>query len=242
MDFDFGTYYESLTPSHRMDEEFIVSKAIDSGVYTDVLRYEITHGAYRGVIKSCDNKHFYFHFSPENDAFRLIEANTPDRLQEVGNILKSCQLGCGLKKAEGGGGDRGSDGFNTISEEDNIADQDDLTTDVHPGGATHVTPDSPHRGRMWHEEEVPPVTMAKSWDAGSLLDGLNDALRKSTSQLRRPISDQERQFMVEVLGRTPEQVQRGDVYMNPTQKVMYNQWVNKSMRSSMTDLDKWLKK
>jgi hypothetical protein len=240
MDFEFGTYYKSLTPTHRMDEELIVSKSLEEGVIPVEVRYGIMQGAYRGVVKSSNDLLYYFHFVPEIDSFRLVKAADPSQIEEASRLFDRCHLGCALAKGEGGAGE-GSGGMGVIEEERDVADQqEDLLTDRHPGAAIGATPDRPDRGRMWHEEEVPP--MAKSWDASGLLNGLNDSLRKSTSQLQRPVSNKEHQFIVEVLGRTPDEVSRGNVYMNPTQKVLYQQWLNKSMRSKIDGLSKWLKK
>lgn len=240
MDFDFSTYYKSLTISNRMDEEMIVDKAIENYVIPESVRYDIHGGAYRGVIKSNTGRYYYFSMSPSQGLFNMMEADSPDKLHEVGRMFKTCSLGCDLAKADGAGADGGSGGFNTVSEEENIEHQKELTTDVHPGSATHVTPDDPTSGRMWHEQEIPAMT--KSWNAESLLVGLNDNLRKSTSQLLPSISPQERKFLTEVLGRTPEQISRGNTKMNPTQKVMYQQWLTKSMKSNMDGLSKWFKK
>jgi hypothetical protein len=202
------------------------------------VRYGIMNGVYRGVVKSSNNMLYYFHYVEANDTFKLIKASDPSKIHEAGKLLKNCQLGCDLIKA----GDLGdsSGGMNTVEEEADISDQDELRTDRHPAAAMITTPDDPNQGRMWHEQEVPVVT--KSWDERSLLDALNDNLRKSTEQLRPSVSGMEQQFIVEVLGRTPDQVRRGDVYMNPTQKVLYQQWLGKSMRSKCDSLSKWLKK
>lgn len=228
----------SLTSDHRIDEELIVTKSVESGVIPAEVRYDVINDAYRGVVKSSNDLLYYFHFVPGNDSFKMVRASDPAQVYEADQLLTKCVLGCNLIKA-GDGGDKPA-GMNTVEEEADIQDQNELITDRHPAAAMISTPDDPAQGRMWHEQEVPPMT--KSWDAGSLLSGLNDSLRKSTQSLRRPISDKEHQFMVEVLGRTPDQLNRGDVYMNPTQKVMYQQWLNKSMRSKVGGLTKWLKK
>lgn len=238
MDFDFRTYYTSLTPTHRMDEEMIVEKAVDEGVIPIEVRYGVMQDAYRGVIKSSNEFLYYFHFLPNNDSFRLIKADDPSQIAEANRMLKAATLGCDLRKAEGVGGN--SAGVSSIDEDDDVAQQDDLITDRHPGSAMATTPDDPAQGRMWHEQEIPPIN--KGWNAGSLLEGLNSNLRKSTEQLKRPISQKEHQFMVEVLGKTPDQIDRGDVYMNPTQKVMYQQWLGKSIKTKVGGLNKWLKK
>lgn len=239
MDLEFSTYYKSLTPTHRVDEEFIITKAVEEGVIPVGLRYGIMNGVYRGVVKSSNDMLYYFHYVQANDSFSLVKASDPSQIYEANRMLEKCQLGCDLIKADGGAGDH-SGGMPVIEEEDNIADQNELRTDVHPAAAGITTPDDPAQGRMWHEQEMPPMT--KSWDAGSLLQSLNDSLRKSTENLRPPVSNTEQQFIVEVLGRTPDQVRRGDVYMNPTQKVMYQQWLSKSMRGKVSSLSKWIKK
>mgnify|MGYP000073309959 CR=1 FL=1 len=238
MDIEFSTYYKSLTTTHRVDEEFIVTKAVEKGVVPVEVRYGIMNGAYRGVVKSSNEILYYFSYVQANDAFSLIKASDPSQIYEAGRMLEKCMLGCDLIKAEPS--DSASGGINTIEEEHDIADQDDLRTDKHPAAAGITTPDNPSQGRMWHEQEMPAMT--KSWDASSLLDSLNDNLRKSTEGLLPPVSNMEQRFIVEVLGRTPDQVRRGDIYMNPTQKVMYQQWLGKSMMSKVSGLSKWLKK
>ena len=84
--------------------------------------------------------------------------------------------------------------------------------------------------------------MGKSWDAGTLLDSLNDTLQKSTNSLRPTVSPQETQFMLEVMGKTPDQIKRGDTYMGPSHKIAFQQWLGKSMMDSVSILDKWTKK
>ena len=239
MELEFTTYYKSLTLDHRIDEEFIVTKAIEEGVIPVDLRYTLMRGVYRGVVKSSNEQLYYFHYVQENDNFRLIKADDPFKIQEANRILENCDLGCSLIKGQQD--QPSSGGQNVIDEQLDIDQQDELLTDKHPGAAGTTSPDRLDRGKMWHEEEVPPV-MAKSWDAGTLLDCLNTTLQKSTDNLRPAASPQETQFMLEVMGKTPEQINRGDTYMGPTHKVQFQQWLSKSMRSKVSILDKWTKK
>lgn len=240
MDLEFSEYYKSLTTDHRLDEEFIVDKAIEDGVIPIELRYIDMRGVLRGVVKSSNDMLYYFHYVQENDNFRLVKADDPFKISEAKRILQTCELGCTLIKA-GGEGAPPSGGQGTINEEVDIDQQDDLLTDKHPAAAITTTPDRPEVGRMWHEQEVPPV-MSKSWDAGTLLESLNNTLQKSTNNLRPPVSPKEQQFMLEVMGKTPAQIKRGDTYMGPSHKILFQQWLGKSMRDSVSILDKWTKK
>lgn len=241
-DLDFSTYYKSLTADHRLDEEYIINKSIEGGVIPIEVRYIVMRGVYRGVVKSSNNMLYYFHYVQDNDSFRLVKADDPFKISEANKILDTCKLGCSLIKAGEAGGALGqtTGGQSTINEEVDIDQQDDLLTDKHPAAAITTTPDRPDRGRMWHEEEVP--VMAKSWNAGSLLESLNTNLRKSTDNLRPPVSPKEQQFMLEVMGKTPAQIQGGDTYMGPSHKVLYQQWLGKSMMDRVSILDKWTKK
>ncbi len=243
MDFEFSTYYKSLTPTHRIDEEYIINKAVEEGIIPIELRYGIMQGSYRGVVKSSNDLLFYFTYVPSNDAFVLVKADNPDKVYDATKMFSKCKLGCSMIKAGvAGGSATGSQigGIDVVDEDDAIAQQQDLITDKHPAAAMISTPDRPDRGKMWHEQEVPPL--AKSWDASSLLNDLNANLRKSTEQLRKPVSQKEHDFMIEVMGKTPGQIDRGDTYMSPSHKVLFQQWLGKSMRSKVSSLSDWLKK
>ena len=240
MEIEFNTYYKSLTPTHRIDEEFIVSKAIEEGIIPCEIRYGIMQGVYRGVVKSSVEDLYYFHFVPATDVFRLIKADDPDKVQYATRLLKDCGLGCSLIKAEEQGAVGG--GMDVVSEEVDIDQQEKLMTDRHPAAAMITTPDNPARGRMWHEEDAAPVPYSKSWNAATLMESLNTTLRKSTDNLQRPISQHERTFMLEVMGKTQGEIERGDTYMSPSHKVLFQQWMGKSMRTRVNSLSDWLKK
>jgi len=141
MELEFSTYYKSLTADHRLDEEFIVDKAIESGVIPVELRYIDMRGVLRGVVKSSNDMLYYFHYVQDNDNFRLVKADDPFKISEANRILQTCQLGCTLIKADDGPPPSGGQGV--INEEVDIDQQDDLLTDKHPASAMTTTPDRP---------------------------------------------------------------------------------------------------
>lgn len=137
----------------------------------------------------------------------------------------------------GGGGQSQPSGPMPLEEEDSIKQQTDLLTDEHPGALGSMTPDLPERGRQWHEEVA-----AKSIEALFLLNQAKYDVSKSLSTLTPSYNDQEKQFMFEVMGKTPEEINSGMVRMNPNQKVMYQRWLGKSVNKSLSGLSNWMKK
>ena len=231
-------YYKSLTPNNRIVEACVVTKSIENGAVPEIVRYGVMNDTLRGVVKSTKGDLYYFNYAPNADSFRLVKADDDVKLWESYRLLKNCTLGCDLvrmEKAE----PASSPAAPALSEDQNIEDQDRLITEVHPGAAVAPTPDLPERGRVWHEEEEEPVigkSLNNSWDANALLRGLGKSLQSTAPKLDRPISTQEHRFLTEELGRTPKQIEEGDVKMSPTQKVLYNRWLGKSLRSRLENL------
>lgn len=229
-------FYRSLDPSNLSQETEIINKASEEGVIPSSLRYGIMKDVYRGIIKSVTDDIFYFHYKPDG-IFSLVKANTEDQKWEANRILTKSELGCDLIKAGEGSGNEVPGLPSVMEEEEFVDNQDDITTDRHPGAATGFTPDRPEVGRQWHQEEA--IKSTGFWTEKDLLDGLNVALKKSVEEIKRPISESEARFMSEVLGKTPEEIDIG-VNLNPTQKVLYQRWLGKSMRSKISPLKNWL--
>ena len=240
MDFDIMKYYTSFSSSYREEEQIIISKSIEMGIVPHSARYEEINGAIHGVIQSSQDQLYYFNLF--GDSFKVLKADDPTKVYDAGKILKKSNNGFDLVKGPTGAGSSGEvkPGIPTMEEEDSVAQQNDLITDQHPGAAIGTTPDRPEVGRQWHQEDQPII--GRSLDAINMLNTANETIRKSIDLVSRPISDKEKQFMLEVLGRTPDQVTRGEVYMNPTQKVLYQRWLNKSMETKVYSLTDWLKK
>jgi len=97
----------------------------------------------------------------------------------------------------------------------------------------HLTEDQDYYSKLKEVE--------KSWNAASLIKGLGQSLQRTAPRTFHTASDKEKQFLLEVVGKTPEQIEAGDTRMNPTQKVLYARWMNKSLRSKLNDLKGWRK-
>ena len=259
--------YKSLTPNRRSEEEELLTLSISEGVVPSSLRYGIMNQTRRGVVKSTDGTLYYMSYAPGHE-FRLIKADTPRKKWESENLLKNCNLGCDLikagaeyhddekeeelDKAEGGAGQQVASRPMPVEEEQQIADQHDVMTTHHPGAAGALTPDQPNRGKDWHgtqQQQVPtqpvpdaPVEKGGFWDMNTLLKGLGQSMQKSVPPRYRQPSHQEHQFMVEVLGRSPEDIAGGNASMSPGQRVQFNQWLNKSLRYSLNGLQGWRNK
>ena len=255
-------FYRSVDISRRTEDEYLLTKAIEDGITPSTIRYGKMRDVYRGAIKDIVGDSYYF--TVVQDDFRLVKASDDTKKWEVERMLKNCQIGCDLlkssapveeeeeaevDKAEGGGGGEGGGApVATMQEEDAIAAQDDLITDQHPGGTGGQTPDLEYRGRNWHpddpEAQQPPpeVQKAQAWDFKTLLSGLGDMMAKGEAgaPTARPyVTEREKQFMVDELGRTPQEVSMGNTSLNPTQRKLYNMWVNKGLRKSLSSLEDW---
>ena len=252
--------------NHRLDESQIVEKASAEGVIPKTIRYGVMNNVIRGAMQTIVGDLYYFNYRPDLDTLRLVKADNPTKEWEAVRLLKSCRLGCDLMKSleavdddsydpqdeaqydepvhkadEGGsGGGTGAGNPASITEEEYINRQDDLMTEDHPGAAVGLTPDQPHRGKQWHQEEPVPVSKG-FWTANDLVKGLNEQLKKATPRDWKPVSDLERQFLMQELGRSDEEVDSGQTHMTPIQKVRYHQWANKSLRSQLNKLSKWTK-
>ena len=229
-------YYNSINGSMRNTENLVVDTAVRQGIVPDAVRYELHSGEIIGIIKSTKGDFYQFDF---NDHTREMSVNAVDG-RTAATMFEKCLYGFDLKKADdledeekavgGGGGEQGSGQPSAVTEEQAIAQQNRLLTEQHPGAATGITPDRPDRGRQWHQETV------KS------LKSIGEMINKSVEQYFPIVSDTEKQFLVEVLGRVPEEVDGGDTRMTPIQKVTYQKWLAKSVYKDYQSLNGWLAK
>lgn len=257
-------FYKSLTVEHRTQEEDLLTLSIASGVVPEAMRYEPTPSGFRGVIKSSEAEEmWYFHYLLGGE-FRLLKADTEDRIWDANRLFRSLDHGCEINKASpdvevpdvedddpdaekaggasGGGSTSGQPA--PVDEEQSLREQHSLLTDQHPGAATSTTPDLPNRGRDWHGtasksldalDEMPSVT-----DYKPILKSLGRVLRETA--YHKSVGDKEKQFMVEVLGRTPEEIDRGNTHMSPVHRAQFNLWLNKSLKNRIGKLNNWLEK
>lgn len=252
--------YKSMDISRRVDDTELLQLVIEEGVTPRMIRYGVMRNVRRGVVKSLTDELFYFNYAPGSQ-FKLIAADTDAKQWEASRLLQKCHLGCELAKAEdfnpddefedidkapppgGGGGGGGAKPPAPVREEQDLADQRELLTDKHPGGVGTSTPDDPNRGRNWHPDEPDPATLKGGlWSHNDLLKGLAANLSKSpvaAAVTRRQVTGKEAQFMQEELGRSPQDIASGNTYMSPTDRKRYNMWLNKSLGSAMSGLERW---
>lgn len=244
-----------MTVNYRIEEEDIITKAVDRGVVTDSMRYGVMNGAMRGVIKSPNGGLYYFNYSPSKELI-VSPANDQTKQWEADRLLSKCKLGCDLikakleeedeaekaeaEKAEGSTGEIPGVAH-VIPEQQDIQAQQRIMTERHPGAGAGSTPDLPGRGRQWHEEQ-PAQKSTGFWNKNMLLQGLGKSLQKNAAMRNRSPTKQEEQFMLEVLGRTPGEISSGEVFMNPTQKVMFARWAGKSLKTKINNLSNWIEK
>lgn len=257
--FDF---YRSTDASRRMDDELLLSKAIEEGLTPSSIRYGIMRGVYRGAIRDLTGDDYYFNMNKDN--FKLVKADNPTKQFEVDRMYTICTFGVDLvkgnyeeefeeeeiDKAQGSSGKEPSLPPAVVEEEIDVqAQQSDLITDRHPGGVGESTPDLEYQGRQWHPDDTAGQQSAaeamnaqKSWDYNELLSGLGQAMQKAQpgAPTSKPhISEREKQFMVQELGRSPQEISTGNVYLTPIQRKLYNQWVNKGLQTSVNSLEAW---
>lgn len=247
--------FKSLDMNHRDDDETIVALLIDKGIAPINVRYGVMNSTYRGAAQTDTGELYYFSYIPMTANFKLVKADNSDKIWEAKKILSKCLLGCDLiqkadsedeepeeevedqeeQKAQTGALPTAA--VNTVPEEQNIRDQQRLTTEVHPGAAGSTTPDQNHD--KWHPPDQ--HSTAKSWDYGALLKGLGQNLQKSAIQTRPYIAPKEAQYMVEHLGMSPQDIEAGRE-MNPMQRARYNAWLTKSLNDRVGSLKKWIAK
>lgn len=136
----------------------------------------------------------------------------------------------------------------SVSEAQAIAGQHRQITEVHPGAAAAVTPDRPEVGRDWHgtEKALPEIPQQAQienpmWRTTDLLRAWGQQLQASAPR-QYQVPEQERHFMTEVLGRTPDEISSGQAVMSPTQRAQFNMWLTRSLRTRVSGLQQWLEK
>lgn len=246
-------YYKSLSPSHREEEEDIIVKCIESGVVPDLLRYGIFKDVYRGVARNSSGNLFYFNYTPSSK-FKLIKASDESKVWEANRILNKSTLGCDLIKSENknkedlkhldekedeekAGLTTGGAASDVIPEEQNVAAQDHLTTDVHPGAAEGSTPDN--NAGNWHGQQE---DANKAWTYTDLLKGLGMELQANPIGGNRIPTQKEQEFMVEALGKTPEEAASGEAQLTSMQRALFQQWLKRSLNTKVNSLKDWLGK
>jgi hypothetical protein len=249
--------YQSITLENRDLEDNIINKSLEHEIKPLSIRYGIFNDVCRGIIKDSNENNYYFNFPPTGK-FILVKADTPTKQWEANKLLKNCQLGCDLVKALEEEDDEHEDEQKAEvaelppaarSEEQNIAAQDSQITEHHPGATTASTPQSDESKERWHGPEpivrsVPeeePIVSNTQWNTNSLMKAWGDHLQ-STAPKFNSIDPKQRQFMIEVLGKTPNEVDSGNTKLNPIHRVQFNQWLNKSLHSRLNTLQDWLKK
>jgi hypothetical protein len=193
----FLALYRSLNIDHLSMDEHLVRGSVDNGVVPASVRYGVMKRgrieAYRGVVKSTAGDLFYFNWAP-NTEFHLVKADDETKHWEASKLLKSCTLGCDIRKSssapldpgetveeatepdetkgdeEAEKGDLGAIAAQAPVQEDQyIAQQNRLLTEQHPGSTSSALPDDENTGRDWHGEDA----IARSQAATRPGDGLN---------------------------------------------------------------------
>lgn len=246
--------YKSLTDERRAEEEDLINRSIEGGVVPYSLRYGITNNVYRGVVKSGEGDLYYFNYVPGKN-FKLVKAVDKEKQWDANRILTKSRLGCDLvksgekeeekEKIEDGEPETKATGvagaaMAPVPEAQAIAQQNTLTTDVHPGAAGGGGSPDIH-GDRWHPEEDQAQKSTEIWALGSLLKSMGQQLQATAPVPSRMPTDKEQEFMVEVLGRNPEEVAGGRSQLSPTQRAHFNLWLNRSLGDKLGFLKSWLK-
>ncbi len=238
---EIENYYTLINKSNPALDSSIVNAAVRQGIVPSAVRYDLQNSEFTGIIKSTAGNTYFFQYEPDNS---VLKAFPIDRMAERRADIIFSQATCGFdiiksdteettKAAPpaGGGGDASGGSLPApIDEEQAVAGEQREMTEIHPGAAEGVIPDDPAIGRQWHQ------------DAMKALSELDEEINKSIEVFKPSISSQEKQFMVEVLGRDPYEVDDGHSKMTPTQKVTYQRWLAKSVSQNYRNLNGWLAK
>lgn len=142
-----------------------------------------------------------------------------------------------------------------ILEDHYTAQQERLTTQRHPGGTGPTSPDSQEGHDRWHGAEdmqqsiTRPGDGMKSlgsndgqqhWSAVDLLKAWGQRMQQTAPRLHPRVSDLEARYMVEVLGISQEQVQKG-VQLPPRHRLSFHQWRATQLRGRLAGLERWLR-
>ena len=262
-------FYKSVTTDNREVEREIISRVIECAVVPDSVRYGIFKSVYRGVVKSTQGQMYYFNY-PLNGNFHLVQADSRNKEWEANKLFKSCTLGFDLIKSAEPKDDNGDDEDEdddkdgkaagaggaaplpppSRPESQELATQASQITTVHPGAAGGgTTPQQDGSEERWHggghiERALPPITQeenAHAWDTNTLMKAWGQQLQATAPRVSN-LDAQQRQFMIEVLGKTPDEVDSGRTKMSSQHNAKYNQWLTKSLRGKITSLSGWLGK
>jgi len=257
-------YYKSLTTDHRDLEKHILNMALDAHVFPEAVRYDEFRNGYRGAVKSIDGQYFYFTL-PEKGEFKIVKADTKNKEWEAGRLLKSCKLGCDLIKAEksvehavkedddkeeeekagAGGGGTATLPPASRPEEREVATQQSQITEVHPGATQASTPQQDGSSERWHgpdiERALPEPENTDPWTTNDLMKAWGEQLQATAPRVVN-IDPKVRQFMIDVLHKSAEDVDSGRIKLSSTHQTQYNQWLTKSLRGRVSSLSNWLNK
>jgi hypothetical protein len=224
--------YKSKSNNNRIVENAIITAFVYEGIIPKSVRYTLQNTEIAGIVKSTSSDVYFFSY---NSGINNLELSLVDSFsyRKATELFSKSEEGFDLEYAEeeeksGQSGGQNAGGLpGTIDEERNVAAQRRLITEEHPGAAVGMTPDRPDRGRQWHQDTV------KS------LQDLSENINKSVTSYFNIASPTEKQFMVEVMGRSPDEVDSGTIKMTPLQKVTYQKWLAKSVYKDYTSLNSW---
>lgn len=271
-DDEFLRMYRSLSRSNDQVNEGLVRGSVDNGVIPESVRYGIMRRGqievYRGVVKSTSGDLFYFNWSPTNDDVHLVKADDPTKQWEADKLFKGCALGCDLVRKSDAPIDPGetieeateddkaipSAATMPVSEDQNIAGQARMTTDVHPGATASASPDDPMVGRDWHGDDVnrsyaahrpgdaaPLDRGTEHWSATDLLKAWGRKMQTTAPRLAPEASDLETRYMTEVLGMNPGQIRKGFGALPPRHRFGFQNWKAQQLRGRLSGLESFLK-
>ena len=232
---DITTFYKSLNKDLRTVDEDIIYLSTAQGIVPSNVRYTVAKNIYRGGLETVNNETYFFIYVP-NESFKLVKADTQEKLNDVGRFLSHAKCGFLLKKSE------------NKEEEDPVEDEEKAMSGGHGGGSggpknmgdsdaqlTALTPDRPDVGRDWHGDNF-----ARSIHKDSI-----DLLKSAQSIIQEVLhsnTSKEQEYMISVLGFPRAEVLSKGIVLHPTQRLNYISWLNKSTRSSTEKLNDWLKK
>lgn len=240
-------FYRSIHIGYREVDASLVDQITSQNLYPLSLRYEVVNDACRGAFKSTTGDFYYFISVPGKE-IKLVKAQDDKGKREAIVRLVKGQIGCDMRKAsdkpdqddEDEKKAEGATGMPllpaTRPEADNVATQNAQITEDHPGATAAQTPQQDGSTERWHGPQV-----QKAWTHNDLLAWWGNQMQETAPKVN-PIDPQMRNFMIDVMGKTPTEVDAGRVYMNPMQRAQYNQWLTKSLRSRMSGLHNILKK
>lgn len=256
-------FYKSLTNDNYVVEREIISKSIEKGVCPDSLRYGEFRGGYRGVIKDTAGQLYYFNLPPSL-SFQLIKADTKEKQNEACQLHEKLKCGCDMMhtnktieaateededEEKGPMGGTGTLPPASRPEAQEVATQTSQIMTNHPGATQASTPQQDGSTERWHgsghlELALPPIdnsTNPNAWNTNQLLKAWGDKLQ-STAPRVNPLDPQERKYLVEVLGKTPQEVDSGKARISSQHRAHYNEWLTRSLRTRVGGLVDFLQK